>query len=82
MTRCASCRPVTSNLTTIVGQVQQSLALTRAAHWVAGLATLSNLRDVPSDRLPALDLARIFGRHTAANVVPTIPLEPAASPKA
>jgi hypothetical protein len=38
----------------------------------------SNLRDVASDRLPALDLARIFGRHAAAHVVPAIPLEPAA----
>src|SRR5262245_19739164 len=68
---------VTSNLTTIVGPVQQSLALTRAAHWVAGLAMPSNLRDVPSDGLPALDLARIFGRHAAAHVVSAIPLEPA-----
>jgi hypothetical protein len=67
-----------SNLTTIVGPVQQSLALTRAADWVAGLAMPSKLRDVPSDRLPALDLARIFGRHAAAHVVPTIPLEPTA----
>src|SRR6478672_9396041 len=38
----------------------------------------SNLRDVPSDRFPALNLARIFGRHAAAHVVATIPLEPAA----
>src|SRR6516162_5837495 len=30
----ASCRPVTSNLTAIVGPVQQSFALTKAAHSV------------------------------------------------
>src|SRR5262245_34182820 len=74
----ASCRHMTSNLATVVGPVQQSLALTRPAHRVAGLAMPSNLRDVPSNRLPALDLARIFGRHAAAQVVATIPLEPAA----
>jgi hypothetical protein len=67
-----------SNLAAIVGPVQQSLTLTRAANWVAGLAMPSNLRDVPADRLPALDLARIFGRHAATHVVATIPLEPAA----
>jgi hypothetical protein len=76
--RNANCRLVTSNLATIVGPVQQSLALTRAAHWIAWLAMPSNLRDVSSDRRPAFDLARIFGRHAAAHVVPTIPLEPAA----
>jgi hypothetical protein len=74
----ASCRPLSSNLATVIGPVQQSLALTRPARWVAGLAMPSNLRDVPSDRLPTLDLARIFGRHAATHVVATIPLEPAA----
>jgi len=58
--------------------MQQSLALTRAAHWIAGIAMSSDLRNVPSYRLPALDLARIFVRHAAAHVIPTIPLEPAA----
>src|SRR5262245_46414471 len=67
-----------SDLAAIVRPVQQSLALTRAAHRVAGLAMPSDLRDVPSDRLPALDLTRIFGRHATAHVVPAIPLEPAA----
>src|SRR6516164_6427408 len=62
--------PPTSNPTAIVGPMQQSLTLTRAAHSVAGLAMLSDLRNVPSDRLPALDLARIFLRHAAAHVVP------------
>ena len=71
------CNCKTSKVTTIISPVQQSLALTRSARWVAGLAMPSNLCDVPSDRLPALDLARIFGRHAAAYILPTIPLEPA-----
>src|SRR5260370_1053289 len=66
------------NLAAVVSPVQQSLALTRSTHQVAGLAVPLNLRDVPPDRLPSLDLACVLVRHTAAHVITAVPLEPAA----
>jgi hypothetical protein len=55
------------NLAAIVAPVQQSLALTRSTHQVAGLAVPLNLRGEPPDRLPPLDLACVIVRHTAAH---------------
>jgi len=54
------------------------LTLTRPAHQVARLAVLLDLRDVPPDRFPALDLAGVLLRHSAAHVVAAVPPEPAA----
>ena len=56
-----------SNLPAVIGPVQQSLALTRSAQGIAWLAVSFDLVDVPSDRLPALDLARVFDRHASAH---------------
>src|SRR5271165_719394 len=74
---CARNRPSTSNPATVVGPVQQCLALTRPTHGVAGLAMTFDLRNVASDRFPAFDLPRILFRHSAAHVVAAVPLKPA-----
>ena len=67
-----------SNLTTVIGPVQQRLPLPRPAHRIARRAMSFNLRDVPPNGLPTFDLPGIFFRHAAAHIVPAIPLEPAA----
>src|SRR5262249_54343815 len=48
------------------------------AERVARFAMFLDLRDVPPDRLPALDLARVLLRQPAAHVVAAVPLEPPA----
>jgi hypothetical protein len=66
-----------SNLAAVIGPVQQSLTLTWSARWIARLAVSPDLRDVPSDCLPALDLACILVRHPSTHVVAAVPVEPA-----
>src|SRR5215472_15560055 len=73
-----SIRTVSSNLAAVIGPVQQSLTLTWPARWIARLAVLLYLRDMPPDCLPALDLTGVLLRHAAAHVVAAVPLEPAA----
>src|SRR5579872_2314124 len=58
--------------------MKQRLALTGAAGAVAGLAVALDLPDVPTHRLPALDLPPVFVSYAAPHVVAAIPLEPAA----
>src|SRR5262245_17830538 len=67
-----------SNLSAIVGPVQQCLSLPLAAGKVALLTIPSDLRDMPFDLLPAPDLPRVFFRHAAPHIVAAVPLEPAA----
>jgi hypothetical protein len=52
--------------------------LARTAKRIARLTIHSDLRDVAPERLPALDLARVFLGHSATHVVAAVPLEPAA----
>ena len=61
----------------VVGPVQKSLALARAAQKISLQTVLLKLGDVPAHILPALDLALIVFA-TAAQVVTAVPLEPAA----
>jgi hypothetical protein len=68
----------TSDISAVVGPVQQGLPLARPAKGIAGLAVLSDLRDVPSKRPPALDLAPVLLGHPPPHEVAAIPLEPAA----
>ena len=49
-----------SNLSAVVGPVQQRLSLSFAAHEIAGLAMPLNLADMALHRLPSLDLATIL----------------------
>src|ERR1700684_1064740 len=67
-----------SDLTAVVGPVQQRLPLAGSARQIAGFAVALDLSDVPSYRLPALDLPAIFLGRPSAHVVAAIPLEPAA----
>src|SRR5690242_7117632 len=67
-----------SDLATVVGPVQQSLALSRPTCWVTGLAVRLDLRDVPPDGLPSFYLARIFPLDAPSHVIATVPLKPAA----
>ena len=69
---------VISNLSTVIGPMQQGLPLAGTAEGIAGLAIHANLRGMPAERLPALDLPLILFRHSAAQVISAIPLEPAA----
>src|SRR6185312_15678423 len=48
------------------------------AEGVAGFAVPLDLRDVPAERTPALDLALIFVTQPPAKIVAAVPLEPAA----
>src|SRR5271156_5394647 len=72
------CWSAGSNLAAVVRPVEQSLALPWPTHGIAGLAILLNLRDVSSDRLPALNLACVLGRCASPHVISAIPLKPAA----
>src|SRR6478752_3386007 len=66
-----------SEPTTVVGPVQERLALTAMTVEVARFAGLHQLRDVATHCAPAADLARVVG-VTAAHVVAAVPLEPPA----
>jgi hypothetical protein len=67
-----------SNLSTIVGPVQQCLPLPLAAGEVALFTMPLDLRGMPFDLLPASDLPRVFLRQAAPHVVAAVPLKPAA----
>ena len=58
--------------------MHERLALARAAHGIARLAMLPDLRYVALHRLPSPELARILLGHAPAHVVTAIPLEPSA----
>src|SRR5688572_33449973 len=66
-----------SHLPRIVGPVEQGLPLFAAAGEVAAAAVLLDLRDVPADGPPALDLAIVVG-PAPPQVIAAIPLKPAA----
>jgi hypothetical protein len=57
--------------------VQQGLTLFAPAGQIAARAIRSDLRDVPADRQPPLDLAFVVVA-AAAQVIAAIPLEPSA----
>lgn len=62
----------------VVGPVEQGLALARAAVLVAGLAKRLYLPHVASHVAPAFDLPCVFVWNASTQIVPAIPLEPAA----
>src|SRR5215207_10765808 len=68
---------MSSNRPGVVGPVEQRLALPRPAGQVTAPAVLLDLRDMPADRPPALNLSRVV-RAAPAQEVPAVPLEPAA----
>ena len=77
---CASWRgprAARSELTAVIGPVQDRLPLLPAALEVARLAMLSNRCDMPGDRPPSPDLTRVV-RRAATHVVPAVPLKPPA----
>ena len=63
--------------TTVVSPVQQGLPLARPAKRITWLTVLSDLCDVSSKRLPALDLARVLLGNAPSHVITAIPLKPA-----
>src|SRR5690606_18057677 len=67
-----------SKLAAVIGPMQQRLALTLAAGEIAGRAIGFDLRHMPADRLPAIDLAAVLLGHAPPPVIAAIPLEPAA----
>ena len=67
-----------SKISTVVGPVKESLSLAFAAALVAGLAVKFDLPNVSSHCLPAPDLSKVFLRRTAAQIISTILLKPAA----
>jgi hypothetical protein len=58
--------------------MQQCLPLTRSTRRITWFTVTLDLRDVAPDCFPAPDLASILFWHTAAKIVATIPLKPAA----
>src|SRR4051812_39013715 len=68
---------MSSNRAGVVGPVEQRLALPRPAGQVTAPAVLLDLRNVPADRPPALNLPRVV-RAAPTQEVPAEPLEPAA----
>src|ERR1700722_18198912 len=67
-----------SELAAVIGPMQQRLPLTLPAHYISRLAIHLQLAHVPSYRLPALDLSYVLVRQAPAQIIPAIPLEPAA----
>jgi hypothetical protein len=67
-----------SNLTTVIGPVQERLPLSPAAEKVARFAVPPNLLHVPTHGFPPFDLAAVLFRHAPAQIIAAIPLEPAA----
>src|SRR5689334_11853496 len=73
----SSARALSSDLAAVIGPVEHRLALPAPAPEVTRLAVAGDLLDVPHDRPPAPDLARIVGTPPPA-VIAAIPLKPAA----
>jgi hypothetical protein len=67
-----------SNLSAVIGPMQERLSLPFAAAEITRLAMPFDLTDVPADRVPTPDLTPIFVWHPAAHVIAAIPLEPTA----
>src|ERR1700722_2980874 len=67
-----------SELAAVIGPMQQRLPLTLPAHYISRLAIHLQLAHVPSYRLPALYLPCVLVRQAPAQIIPAIPLEPAA----
>ena len=67
-----------SEFSTVVGPVKKRLSLAFAAGLVTGLAVKFDLPDVSPHCLPAPNLSKVFLRHSAAHIIPAIPLKPAA----
>ena len=68
---------VSLDFPTIIGPVQQSLSLAWTAKRIARFTILAELGDMPSERLPALDLPIVLLRHSAAHIIAAVPLKPA-----
>ena len=58
--------------------MQQSLALASATGEVTRLAVMLNLAHVPLHGFPTADLTLVLFRYASTQVVPAVPLEPAA----
>lgn len=69
---------IESKFPTVVGPVKKSLSLVLAAGPVTRLAVKFDLSDVSSHCLPPPDLSKVFLRHSAAGIISTGPLKPAA----
>src|SRR5205085_1342500 len=65
-----------SDLSTVVGPMEDGLALPPAAREVALLAIVGDGLNVPDDSSPASDLAAVVGR-APPGVIPAVPLKPA-----
>ena len=70
--------PGRSNPAAVIRPMQQRLPLSWPANYVAGFAISLNLQHMPADGLPASDLPRVLFGGTSPEIVPAIPLEPAA----
>src|SRR5579864_6235639 len=67
-----------SDLSTIVGPVEQRLSLSRSTQPISWIAMPLNLCDMPTNCFPAPDLACVLVGHPAAHIIAAIPLKPAA----
>src|SRR5262245_53181032 len=77
-TRTCSGSPLApSDLSTVVGPMQECLTLPLAAGEVTLFTVPPDLCDVSLDLLPTPDLPRILLRHAASHVIAAVPLEPA-----
>ena len=70
--------PVSSKRPTIVCPVQECLSLTWPTSEIAKLAMSPDLGDMPPHRFPSSDLAFVFAWHAASQIIPAVPLKPAA----
>jgi hypothetical protein len=61
---------------TVVGPVEERLALTGPTGEVTSATVVGDLSNVSTDGLPSLNLAFILLRETPTQIVATVPLEP------
>ena len=67
-----------SDLSAIIGPVQEGLPLALAAGLITGFAVAFDLGHMAAHSVPAFDLSRILFWHSPPQVVAAIPLEPSA----
>ena len=65
-----------SDLSAVIGPVQEGLPLTLAAGLITPFAVAFDLGHVAAHSVPAPDLPRILFWHSPAHIVAAIPLEP------
>src|SRR5580765_497784 len=66
-----------SDFTAVICPVQQRLALAWPARRISGFAVTPDLREMPPDCFPTLDLAGVLFWHSTAHIVAAVPVEPA-----